>query len=91
MPRRAFKSNEEAIDCAPPMSVEIIGNSRSGNPELLASQTLTAAQNTFDWSPGKMQAGADGKSSYFRVRINTKDDTGKALHAYTNPIRVVLK
>ena len=74
-----------------PMTVDIIGNSRSGHPELLASQTLAAAQNTFDWSPGKMLVGADGKSSYFRVRVNTKDSTGKPLHAYTNPIRVILK
>jgi hypothetical protein len=69
--------------------VEIIGNGRSGKPELLFTQSLMPDENRVDWTLTDPAAGSDGSSAYFRVRIRKPVDDGADLMAYTNAIRVV--
>lgn len=68
--------------------VELIGNGRSGKPELLFTQSLQPDENRVDWTLAVPVAGADGTSAYFRVRIRKPVDDGEDLMAYTNAIRV---
>jgi hypothetical protein len=51
---------------AMPLTVELIGNGRSGTPELVAMRELSPAEETFDWQPDRLVPGADGRSAYFR-------------------------
>jgi len=69
--------------------VELIGNGRSGKPELLFTQSLLSNQNRVDWTLTDPVAGSDGSSAYFRVRIRKHVEGGVDLMAYTNAIRVV--
>ena len=69
--------------------VEIIGNGRSGKPELLFSQSLLADESRVDYTLTDSVAGSDGDSAYFRVRIRKVVEDGADLMAYTNAIRVV--
>lgn len=71
-----------------PLNVEIIGNGRSGKPEILLTKNLEPEQSVVDWTPGSMQTGADGASSYFRVRVRTEESEFGPLAAYSNPIRI---
>lgn len=69
--------------------VEIIGNGRSGKPELLFTQTLLPDENRVDWTLTDPVPGSDGNSVYLRVRIRKPVEDGADLMAYTNAIRVV--
>ncbi|MGB5605093.1 MAG: hypothetical protein WBN51_01130, partial [Gammaproteobacteria bacterium] len=71
-----------------PLTIEIIGNSRSGKPELLFSEVLPENVNALSVEPGVLRPGADNKSSYFRVRVRKHIEDGPDLLAYSNPIRV---
>ena len=68
--------------------VELIGNGRSGKPELLFTQSLLPDQNRVDWTLTDPAAGSDDSSAYFRVRIRKPVENEADLMAYTNPIRV---
>lgn len=70
-----------------PIDVEVIGNGISGKPEKVSGGTVSIDRNAFDWSPGKLAPGGDGRSAYFRARVIARLPSGEALVAYTNPIR----
>ena len=84
----ALTRGRGAYDAA--LSVEIIGNGRSGVPEMLATQTLAPTDNEMRWSLPVVQAGGDGRTSYFRVRVRKSVADGPDLLAYSNPVRVRL-
>jgi hypothetical protein len=69
--------------------VELIGNGRSGKPELLLTQSLLPDENRVDWTLTDPVSGSDGNSAYFRVRIRKPVEDGADLMAYTNAIRIV--
>ncbi|GBE09194.1 MAG TPA: PHP domain-containing protein [Gammaproteobacteria bacterium] len=69
--------------------VELIGNGRSGKPELLFTKYLPPDQSRVDWTLAELVAGSDGTSAYFRVRIRKPVNDGADLMAYTNAIRIV--
>ncbi len=71
-----------------PVTIELIGNLRSGKPEILAAHELVAAEDVFDWTPESMVPGADKKSGYVRARVTAKVPAEGALAAYSNPIRI---
>jgi hypothetical protein len=72
------------------LTIELIGNIRSGVPERLALGEMNAQQDTFDWKPPALVAGKDSKTAYVRARVFAKDTDGQLLAAYSNPIRFVL-
>lgn len=76
---------------ASPLTIEIIGNGRSGQPELLHTRTLAPNEESLVFDPQTLTAGADGKSAYFRARVRKAIDDGPDLLAYSNPIRVQLR
>jgi len=78
-----------AVDSS--LIVELIGNGRSGKPELLHSKELLADENRVDWVLDDAVAGVDGRSVYLRLRIRKPVDDGPDLMAYTNAIRVVIR
>ena len=71
-----------------PLTIEIIGNSRSGKPELLFSEVLPGNVNNLSVEPGVLSPGADNRSSYFRVRVRKHIEHAPDLLAYSNPIRI---
>jgi hypothetical protein len=71
--------------------VELIGNGRSGKPELLHSKQLLADEYRVDWVLDDAVAGADGRSVYLRLRVRKSVEDGPDLMAYTNAIRVVTR
>jgi hypothetical protein len=71
--------------------VELIGNGRSGKPELLHSKSLLPDENRVDWTLTDPVTGSDGSSVYFRMRIRKPVDDGADLMAYTNAIRVMTR
>ena len=71
--------------------VELIGNGRSGKPELLHSKSLLPDENRVDWALTDPVTGSDGSSVYFRMRIRKAVDDGADLMAYTNAIRVMTR
>jgi hypothetical protein len=73
------------------LTVELIGNGRSGKPELLLAQSLLPDENRVDWTLTEPVPGADGRSTYVRVRIRKSEPDSPDLLAYTNPIRVILR
>ncbi len=73
-----------------PLMVDVIGNGRTGRPEILAQGNLSASQDSYRLSLKQIRAGEDGKSAYFRVRVRKLLADGGELLAYTNPIRVLL-
>ena len=73
------------------LTVELIGNGRSGKPELLLAQPLLPDENRVDWILSEPVPGADGRSTYVRVRIRKSEPDTPDLLAYTNPIRVILR
>jgi hypothetical protein len=74
-----------------PLEVELIGNGRTGKPEVLSAQTVSSAESIVSWSFAELRPGADGKSCYFRVRVRRSVSNGPDLLAYSNPIRVVIR
>lgn len=72
------------------LQVEVIGNGRSGRPELLASRRLGPDEHGTEWTFSGLRPGADGNSAYFRVRVRSPESDGPDRMAYTNPLRVVL-
>lgn len=72
------------------LQVELIGNGRSGKPELLETRALSPGSLEGEWQLAGLTAGADGRSAYFRLRVRKPDPAGPDLMAYTNPIRVYL-
>ena len=74
-----------------PLSVEIIGNARSGHPEILLRRTLGAKEDAVVFALDSLSLGADKRSCYFRVRIRAPGRDGRDLLAYSNPIRVLLQ
>jgi len=73
------------------LTVELIGNGRSGKPELLLAQPLLPDENRVDWTLVEPVHGADGHSAYVRIRIRHSKPDEPDLLAYTNPIRVILR
>ncbi len=71
-----------------PLVVEVIGNARSGRPELLYTQKLAPGTDTLLWPVGRAMKGADGRSTWLRVRVRKVIGNGPDLMAYTNPVRV---
>ena len=69
--------------------VELIGNARSGKPELLLSQSLLPDESRVNWTLTEPVPGSDGRSVYLRVRIRKPVENGEDLMAYTNAIRVM--
>jgi hypothetical protein len=69
--------------------VELIGNGRSGKPELLLAQSLLPDENRVDWTLTDPVTGSDGSSVYLRVRIRKPVEDGADLMAYTNAIRII--
>jgi hypothetical protein len=74
-----------------PLGVEIIGNARSGRPEVMLRKTLTAKEDAVVFALDGLAPGADKRTCYFRVRIRAPGRDGKDLLAYSNPIRVLLQ
>ena len=74
-----------------PLVIELIGNGRSGKPELLHSKQLPADENRVDWVLDDAVAGADGRSVYLRLRVRKPVEGGPDLMAYTNAIRVIIR
>ena len=75
---------------ATPLIIEIIGNGKNGKPELLGSTTIQANEQTAKWNFSNLQAGGDGKSVYFRIRVRKPVKDGPDLMSYSNPIRLYL-
>ena len=74
-----------------PLSAEIIGNCRSGTPEIIAILALDAStQDVETYLPG-LRSGADMASCYLRVRIRKKGQDNDDWLAYSNPIRIRLQ
>lgn len=71
--------------------VELIGNGRSGVPEVVSSERLSPSENTINWTLTDLKPGADQRSTYFRVRIRKPEHDAPDLLAYTNPIRLVIR
>ena len=71
--------------------VELIGNGRSGVPEVFSSEILSPLDNTINWALTDLKPGADQRSVYFRVRIRKPEHDAPDLLAYTNPIRLVIR
>jgi hypothetical protein len=71
--------------------IELIGNGRSGMPEVLSSDRLPPSENTINWNLSDLKPGADRRSAYFRVRIRKPEQNAPDLMAYTNPIRLVIR
>ena len=71
--------------------IELIGNGRSGVPEMLSSDLLSPSEDTVNWTLTDLKPGADQRSTYFRVRIRKPEHDAPDLMAYTNPIRLVLR
>lgn len=74
-----------------PLEVELIGNGRTGKPEVLSAQIVPSTESIVSWSFDELQPGADGKSCYFRVRVRRSVPNGPDLLAYSNSIRVVIR
>lgn len=74
-----------------PLQIELIGNGRSGHPELLDSKSLPLEKDSIDWTYSNLKDGADGRSVYFRVRVRKILENEPDLLAYSNPIRIVLR
>ena len=73
-----------------PLSVEVIGNCKSGKPEQLATLNLDSKQSEIETSIDAATAGADGASCYLRARVRGRTAKGETALAYVNPIRVRL-
>jgi hypothetical protein len=73
-----------------PLEIELIGNARQGRPESLHTRTLGPDQRSATWPFHRLQAGADGESVYFRLRVRKANASGPDLLAYSNPIRLKL-
>ena len=71
--------------------VELIGNGRSGKPELLLEKSLSPDENRLDWTLTDTVTGSDGDSVYLRLRIRKPVEDGADLMAYTNAIRVITR
>lgn len=71
--------------------VELIGNGRSGKPEMLLSKEILADENRVDWTLENAVPGADGRSIYVRLRVRKPVADGPDLMAYSNAIRVVTR
>ena len=69
----------------------VAADSRSGVPEILFSDQLSAPENSVNWTLSDLKPGADQHSAYFRVRIRKPGHDAADLMAYTNPIRLVLR
>lgn len=70
------------------LDVEWIGNCDGEPPGLAGSRRLAPGQSTIEEELGEPQAGEDGESCYYRVRVRGSAADGTALLAYGNPIRV---
>ena len=71
--------------------VELIGNGRSGKPELLSTQRLAAGEEMTSWRFDNLVPGGDGSSAYYRVRVRKQQADAPDLLAYSNPIRVEIR
>lgn len=74
-----------------PLTVEVIGNCKSGKPEQLALLQLTSKQTEVETSIAASAVGADGNSCYLRARVRGTSANGEAALAYVNPIRIRLE
>jgi hypothetical protein len=72
------------------LTVEIIGNCRSGKPEILTSLALEPAQSKVELPIERLAPGADNESCYLRSRVRKKRDDGDDWLAYSNPVRIKL-
>lgn len=73
-----------------PLTVEIIGNCKSGKAEQLALLQLAPKQNEVETSITAAAVGADGNSCYLRARVRGASANGEPALAYVNPIRIRL-
>ena len=73
-----------------PLQTELVSNCRSGTPELVNSRMLSPDETGTSWELQQLQAGADGKSCYARMRVRKQVDNGPDLLAYTNSIRIII-
>jgi len=71
--------------------IELIGNGRSGVPEVISSDILYPSEDTINWTLSDLKPGSDQRSSYFRVRIRKPEHDTPDLMAYTNSIRLVIR
>lgn len=70
------------------LTVEVIGNCRTGKPERLVALKLEPKQSDIETTITAAAAGADGASCYLRVRVRGQNVKGEPALAYLNPIRV---
>ncbi|MBM3341649.1 MAG: PHP domain-containing protein [Betaproteobacteria bacterium] len=71
-----------------PLQVQIIGNCKSGKPEIIQALKLAAGQSEAETTLAAAAAGADGASCYLRARARGENAKGGAALAYLNPIRI---
>lgn len=75
---------------ASPLAVDVIGNCKSGKPEVLAQLKLAARQPDIETTLVAAAAGADGSSCFVRARVRGQSAKAEPALAYTNPIRIRL-
>jgi hypothetical protein len=76
---------------ATPLTVELIGNCRSGNPELLATIILESKLSTAEMPVAGLTPGTDKESCYLRTRVRKQGQDGDDWLAYSNPVRIKLR
>ncbi len=73
------------------LTVEIIGNCRSGKPEILAAVVLEPNQSEVGMPIEHLTPGADQQSCYLRSRVRKQREGGDDWLAYSNPVRIKLR
>ncbi len=73
---------------ANPLTVEVIGNCRTGKPERIVALKLEPKQSDIETTITAAAAGVDRASCYLRARVRGQNVKGEPALAYLNPIRV---
>lgn len=73
-----------------PLEVEFIGDCRSGESELLASEEIAVDADSISTVIPLAATGEDGKNCTVRARVRLRRANAADYLAYTNPIRVLL-
>ena len=74
-----------------PLQVEFIGNCRTGESEILATQELLPGETNAAITLAATASGTDRRSCFVRARVRHSLRDAPDLMAYTNPIRFLLR
>ncbi|WOJ95071.1 PHP domain-containing protein [Congregibacter variabilis] len=72
------------------LTIELIGNLASGEPEVIETRAINSNVTTVTTSITNPIVGGDGESGYLRIRVSSEGADGRRFIAYTNHVRVLL-